>query len=273
MFYSRPGSVELDMGEVWQRTQEWIHDALQTPGAAAGDVAAIGIANERESVVVWDRRSGQSVARSITWQDTRTAAAADALTADRGIDRFQSTTGLPISTYSSARSSSGGCSIRIHRGVPPRSGTTCCSERRHVLLWNLTGGPDGGVRDGPDERQPHTADEPAQARMARRPARGDVDPTRAALEIRSSSVVYGRGRSDLSGVPEARRRGRALRARGLGRDGRCAHPTAARQPRPDRRGAPKSRNCRGRSRTRVASSSFRRSRGSSPRTGATTRAV
>ncbi len=129
MVYSRPGWVEPDMGEVWQRTQECIHDALQTAGAAAGDVAAIGIANERESVVVWDRRTGQSVARSITWQDTRTAAAADALTADRGIDRFQSTTGPPISTYSSARSSSRGCSIRIHRGVPPRSAATCCSER------------------------------------------------------------------------------------------------------------------------------------------------
>src|SRR6266508_3508661 len=59
-------------------------------------------ANERESVVLWDRRTGRPVARSITWQDTRTAAEADALAADGGINRLQRTTGLPISTYSSA---------------------------------------------------------------------------------------------------------------------------------------------------------------------------
>jgi glycerol kinase len=90
------------MEEVWQRTQECIHEALDAAGTAAADVAAIGIDNERESVVLWDRRTGRPVARSITWQDTRTAAAADALIADGGINRFQRTPGLPISTYSSA---------------------------------------------------------------------------------------------------------------------------------------------------------------------------
>ena len=65
-------------------------------------MAGIGITNERETVVLWDRRTGHPVRRSITWQDTRTAAAADALAADGGIHRFQDRTGLPISTYSSA---------------------------------------------------------------------------------------------------------------------------------------------------------------------------
>ena len=65
-------------------------------------MTGIGITNERESVVLWDRRTGHPVARSITWQDTRTAAAADALAADGGIRRFQGRTGLPISTYSFA---------------------------------------------------------------------------------------------------------------------------------------------------------------------------
>ena len=102
MYYPRPGWVELDMDEVWQRTRECIHEALATAGATASDVAAIGIANERETVVLWDRRTGRAVARSITWQDTRTAAAAEALAADGGIDRFRTRTGLPISTYSSA---------------------------------------------------------------------------------------------------------------------------------------------------------------------------
>jgi glycerol kinase len=99
MYYPRPGWVELDMDEVWQRTRECTHEA--TAGAAASDVAAIGIANERETVVLWDRCTGRAVARSITWQDTRTAAAAEALAADGGIDRFRTRTGVPISTMRS----------------------------------------------------------------------------------------------------------------------------------------------------------------------------
>src|SRR5215471_6567231 len=102
MYYPHPGWVELDMDEVWQRTQECIHEALMSAGASPADVAAIGISNQRETVVLWDRRTGRTVARAITWQDTRTDAAAEALAADGGIDRFRQRTGLPISTYSSA---------------------------------------------------------------------------------------------------------------------------------------------------------------------------
>jgi glycerol kinase len=65
MYYPRAGWVELDMEQVWQRTQECVHEALGIAGAAAADVAAIGIANERESVVLWDRRTGRPVAASI----------------------------------------------------------------------------------------------------------------------------------------------------------------------------------------------------------------
>jgi glycerol kinase len=90
MHYPQPGWVELDMTEVWQRTQECIHEALDSAGAAPSDVAAIGITNERETVVLWDRRTGAPVAPAITWQDTRTAAAADDLAADGGIHRFSS---------------------------------------------------------------------------------------------------------------------------------------------------------------------------------------
>src|SRR4051794_33599522 len=102
MHFPKPGWVELDMEEVWNRTQECIHEALSSAGAGPADVVGIGIANERESVVLWERQTGRPVARSITWQDTRTAAAADALAADGGIYRFQHRPGLPISTYSSA---------------------------------------------------------------------------------------------------------------------------------------------------------------------------
>jgi glycerol kinase len=92
MYYPKPGWVELDMDEVWHRTEECIHEALASAGATPADVAAIGTTNERETVVLWDRRTGKTVAPAITWQDVRTAAAADALAADGGINRFQQRT-------------------------------------------------------------------------------------------------------------------------------------------------------------------------------------
>jgi glycerol kinase len=144
MHYPRPGWVELDMEEVWNRTQECIHEALRAAGAAPADVAAIGITNERESVVLWDRRTGRPVAPAIVWQDTRTAAAADALAADGGIQRLQDRTGLPISTYSSA--------LKLGWLLDQDRATREAADRGDLLfgtpdtwlLWNLTGGPDGG---------------------------------------------------------------------------------------------------------------------------------
>src|SRR4029077_4886718 len=97
MHYPRPGWVELDMEEVWNRTQECIPGGPSPAAPTPADGAGIGITNERESVVLWDRRTGRPVARAIVWQDTRTAAAADALAADGGIHRLQDRTGLPIS--------------------------------------------------------------------------------------------------------------------------------------------------------------------------------
>ena len=113
------------------------------------------------AVVLWDRRTGRPVARSITWQDTRTAAAADALAADGGIDRFQQRTGLPISTYSSALKLRG-CSTRTRPGGTRPSAATCCSARRTlapVEPHRRSGR--RGARDRSDQRQPHAADEPA----------------------------------------------------------------------------------------------------------------
>jgi glycerol kinase len=204
MYYPRPGWVELDMEQVWERTQECIHEALATAGAGAEDVAAIGIANERESVVLWDRRTARPVGRSITWQDTRTAAAADALATDGGIDRFRATTGLPISTYSSA--------LKLRWLLDQDHARRAAAERGDLLfgtpdtwlLWNLTGGPAGGV---------HATDPSNAARtllMDLRTLDWDDDlleimeiPRAVLPEIRSSSEVYAPAVGDLSGVPVA----------------------------------------------------------------------
>ena len=204
MHYPRPGWVELDMGEVWQGTQECIHEALASADASAEDVAGIGITNERESVVLWDRRSGSPVARSITWQDTRTADAADALAADGGIHRFQHRTGLPISTYSSALKLAWLLDQDPTRRDAASRGDLFFGTPDSWLLWNLTGGPDGGV---------HATDPTNASRtllMNLQTLEWDEDlldvmeiPRRVLPEIRSSSEVYGIGVGDLAGVPVA----------------------------------------------------------------------
>jgi glycerol kinase len=204
MHYPQPGWVELDMDEVWQRTQEVIHDALATAGASAADVAAIGIANERESVVLWDRRTGRTVAPSITWQDTRTAPDADALAADGGIDRFRSLTGLPISTYSSALKLKWLLDADPSRRAAAERGDLLFGTPDTWLLWNLTGGPDGGV---------HATDPTNASRtllMDLHTLEWDDDlleatnvPRALLPEIRSSSEVYGKAVGDLAGVPVA----------------------------------------------------------------------
>jgi glycerol kinase len=204
MHYPCPGWVELDMDEVWQRTQECIHEALKSADASAADVAGIGITNERETVVLWDRRTGRPVAPAITWQDMRTEAAADALAADGGIDRFQQRTGLPISTYSSALKLSWLLDQEPTRRDAARRGDLLFGTPDTWLLWNLTGGPNGGV---------HATDPTNAGRtllMNVHTLEWDDElletmkiPRALLPEIRSSSEVYGTAAGDLSGVPVA----------------------------------------------------------------------
>jgi glycerol kinase len=200
----RPGWVELDMAEVWHCTQECIHEALHSAGATPADVAGIGIANERESAVLWDRRTGRPVAPSITWQDTRTADAADALASDGGIDRFQAKTGLPISTYSSALKLRWLLDQDPARREAAERGDLLFGTPDTWLLWNLTGGPDGGV---------HATDPTNACRtllMDLHTLAWDDElletmqiPAAILPEIRSSSEIYGTAVGDLSGVPVA----------------------------------------------------------------------
>jgi glycerol kinase len=207
MRYPQPGWVELDMDEVWQRTQECIHEALKSAGASPADVAGIGITNERETVVLWDRRTGRPVAPAITWQDLRTAAAADALAADGGIDRFQQRTGLPISTYSSALKLSWLLDQEPTRRDAAQRGDLLFGTPDTWLLWNLTGGPNGGV---------HATDPTNASRtllMNLHTLEWDDElletmkiPCALLPEIRSSSEVYGAAAGDLSGARRRRPR-------------------------------------------------------------------
>src|SRR6202521_5605136 len=94
--YPKPGWVEYDPLEILRRTEEVIAEALTQRGLRASDLAAIGITNQRETTVLWDRKTGKPVANAIVWQDTRVADYVSELAKAGGQDRFRRKTGLPL---------------------------------------------------------------------------------------------------------------------------------------------------------------------------------
>src|SRR5579859_3249192 len=100
--YPQPGWVEHDAEEIWERTQQVIAEAMVQAGLRAGDLAAIGITNQRETTVVWNRKTGRPVGNAIVWQDMRVSADVARLGREMGDDFVRSRTGLPLSTYFSA---------------------------------------------------------------------------------------------------------------------------------------------------------------------------
>ncbi len=141
----RPGWVEHDPVEIWTRTQQVIAGALADAGLRASDLAAVGVANQRETTFVWDRGAGRPCCPAIVWQDTRTDAIAAELDRDGRGEVIRHKTGLPPATYFS-----GGKLRWILEHVP---GVRAAAEAGEVLfgtadtwlLWNLTGGADGGA--------------------------------------------------------------------------------------------------------------------------------
>lgn len=143
--YPQPGWVEHDAEEIWRRTQDVITETMQQRSLHARDIAAIGIANQRETTVVWNRKTGKPVANALVWQDTRVSEYVSELARDGGPDRFRLKTGLPLATYFS------GLKIRwLLEHVPgvreqAEKGNVLFGNVDTFLLWNLTGGPDAGV--------------------------------------------------------------------------------------------------------------------------------
>jgi glycerol kinase len=143
--FSKPGWVENDPLEILRRTEEVIANALEQRGLRAADLAAIGITNQRETTVLWDRETGKPVANAIVWQDTRVAEDVARFASKGGQDRFRAQTGLPLSTYFSG--------LKLHwllENVPnarekAAGGELLFGNIDTFLLWNLTGGPQGGV--------------------------------------------------------------------------------------------------------------------------------
>jgi glycerol kinase len=143
--FPRAGWVEHDPVEIWTNAQWVITAALDQAGLSAGDIAGMGITNQRETAIVWDRRTGHPVGNAIVWQDTRTQPLIDRLAAEGGTGRFAETTGLPLATYFSASKIAW-----ILENIP---GARADAEAGHLLfgtpdtwlIWNLTGDTRGGI--------------------------------------------------------------------------------------------------------------------------------
>jgi len=202
--YPKPGWVEHDAKEIWERSQEVIQGALSKAGLSASDLAAVGITNQRETTVVWDRHTGEPVHNAIVWQDTRTDQICNELAADGGQDRFRAKVGLPIATYFSGPKvkwildNVEGARARAEAGdlVFGNIDTWC--------IWNLTGGTNGGA---------HVTDVTNASRtMLMDLATLEWDdgilatmgiPKSMLPQIRSSSQVYGDATGTLAGIPVA----------------------------------------------------------------------
>ncbi len=143
--YPKPGWVEHNPDEIWARTQEVIAEALKAKNLTAKDLAAIGITNQRETTVVWNRKTGKPVYNALVWQDTRTSDYVTEFARLGGQDQFRRKTGLPLATYFSG--------LKIKWVLDNVDGARQLAESGELLfgnidtylIWNLTGGVKGGI--------------------------------------------------------------------------------------------------------------------------------
>jgi glycerol kinase len=200
--FPKPGWVEHDPMEIWERTQEVVKAGLEK--VKAEDIAAVGITNQRETSLVWDRKTGKPVYNAIVWQDTRTDKIIEEFGKEGGQDRFRAKVGLPLATYFSGP--------KIKWILDNVSGARARAEKGELafgnidtwLIWQLTGGTEGGV---------HVTDVSNASRtMLMNLKTLDWDdeilkimgvPRAMLPEIRGSSDVYGKAKHILNGIPVA----------------------------------------------------------------------
>ncbi len=202
--YPKPGWVEHNPMEIWGATEAVIAGALAKAKIDPKDIAAVGVTNQRETTVVWEKATGKPVYNAIVWQDTRTDTICNDLAKDGGQDRFRLKVGLPLATYFSGP--------KIKWILDNVAGARARAEKGELLfgnidtwvIWNLTGGPKSGV---------HVTDVSNASRtMLMNLDTLDWDPDmlkvmgipRAMLPaIKASSEVYGTAVGALAGIPVA----------------------------------------------------------------------
>ncbi|MDN4639538.1 glycerol kinase GlpK [Agreia sp. PsM10] len=143
--FPKAGWVEHNPKEIWDNTREVIGQALSKANITRHNIKAVGITNQRETAVVWDKNTGEPIYNAIVWQDTRTQEIVDRFAADGGVDRFKDIVGLPLSTYFA-----GTKIVWILENVEgarerAEAGDLLFGTTDSWVTWNLTGGVDGGV--------------------------------------------------------------------------------------------------------------------------------
>ncbi|HEX3511280.1 MAG TPA: glycerol kinase GlpK [Solirubrobacteraceae bacterium] len=201
----RAGWVEHDPVEIWRRTVEVIDDALAQARCDASQVSALGITNQRETTVVWDRATGEPIHNAIVWQDTRTDELVGELAGDAGLDRLRADTGLPLSTYFSGPKLAWILDRVAGARERAQAGELAFGTIDTWLLWNLTGASDGGVHATDVTNASRTMLMDLRTLRWHEPSLELMGIPRAMLPgIRSSSEVYGEATvTALRGCPVA----------------------------------------------------------------------
>lgn len=203
-FYPRPGWVEHDPLEIWSATQLVVQTLLNDHNITSENLAAVGITNQRETTLVWDRETGRPYHQAIVWQDTRTDSICNQLAKDGGQDRFRKLTGLPLATYFSGPKIAWLLEHTPRLREDAESGKALFGTIDSWLIWNLTGGVNHGS---------HITDVTNASRtMMMNLQTLDWDqgmlyvfgvPRAMLPDIQPSSMVYGEAQGLLAGVPVA----------------------------------------------------------------------
>ena len=198
--YPQPGWVEHNPDEIWERTQSVIKNALATSNIEAKDIAAVGIANQRETAIVWNKQTGKPYGNAIVWQDTRTRQMCDRLAQIGGKDRFRDRSGLPLATYFSGPKIKWMLDNIAGLREAAMRGDAIFGNVDTFLIWKLTGGT-------------HVTDVTHASRtmlMNLQTLDWDAEtleimeiPRQMLPEIRPSSQVFGTAKKVLEGVPIA----------------------------------------------------------------------
>ena len=200
--YPKPGWVEHNATEIWRNTVSTMADALASAGLSASDLFSVGVTNQRETTLLWDRSTGEPLGNAIVWQDTRTDRFVTELGKDGGQDRLRGKTGLPLATYFS------GLKLRwLLENIPgararAASGEALFGTINSWLVWNMTGGPRGGLHITDVTNASRTQMMNIETLDWDRELLSLFDVPRACLpKIKPSSQIYGEAATALPGVP------------------------------------------------------------------------
>src|SRR5690625_5077216 len=202
----RAGWVEHDPAEIWRNTREVVGQALARPDIDRSDIAAVGITNQRETTVVWDKNAGEPVYNAIVWQDTRTQKIVDELGGEDGAEKYKKQVGLPLATYFAGPKIKWILDNVDGAREKAEAGDLLFGTTDSWLVWNMTGGTDGGIHVTDVTNASRTMLMNIDSLTWNEDIAADMGiPMSMLPEIRSSAEVYGEGRARgvLPGAPIA----------------------------------------------------------------------